>query len=57
MPHHINVRDIPMAQRRPRLTAYVAQIRSALLNPAIPDRQRKKLQNQLARILTELHQS
>lgn len=52
--HHINVRDIPIERRRPRLASYAAQVRAALADPSLPPRVRERLQTRLDAIKADL---
>jgi hypothetical protein len=54
MPHHIHVRDIPMTLRRPRLTSYLAQVRTALADPSLPPRARERLEAKLRNLQADL---
>lgn len=52
--HVIQARDIPMKDRRPHLVAYLGQVRQALLDPSLPARTRKRLQEKHDRLREEM---
>lgn len=54
MAHLIRARDIPMVERRPHMTAYLDQVRRALLDPSLPPHLRARLEARLTRIRMEL---
>ena len=52
--HIIRASEIPMELRRPRLNAYIYQMRQALADPNLPQRSRQKLEARLARIRADM---
>lgn len=52
--HFVHAADIPMEERRPHINRYLAQVRRALTDPSLTQRERDRLRARLDRLVEQV---